>query len=98
MNIISHVLISFSCFSECRVEHWEISCPGGGWSQGCVKFWEMCDGMPHCPDGSDEDPEVCQWNSCDNFTDYSNYSFQCESSTRCIWSYYLGDTIPDCPG
>ena len=51
-------LIWGCCVLDCRVEHWEIACPGGGWRQGCVKFWEMCDGIKHCDDGSDEDPEV----------------------------------------
>ena len=75
-----------------------MACPGAGWVQGCIKFWEMCDGIQHCPDGSDEDEQYCESNSCENFPQYYDWAFQCESSTRCIWSYYLGDSIPDCPG
>ena len=75
-------------------------------SEQCVPYWWKCDGVPDCDDSSDEfgcgndtgpvtddpftiiDPPVA---GC------AENKFQCHTG-ECIWSNWVCDNSPDCPG
>ncbi|CAI5481580.1 unnamed protein product [Closterium sp. Yama58-4] len=47
---------------ECHEEQGNLNCPSGG---GCMHESQVCDGKPHCSDGSDESPEFCRDFDCE---------------------------------
>ena len=42
----------FQCFNVCDIK--------ADYSSKCLKKSDMCDGIPDCQDGGDEDPKECE--------------------------------------
>ena len=85
---------------ECQESQY--SCLDG---QGCIAITQVCDGVEHCMDGSDELENVCTQSlnrSCD--TDNGGCSHNCHpvSSRRaictCRHGYQLGVNLTSCHG
>ncbi|XP_046386652.1 prolow-density lipoprotein receptor-related protein 1 isoform X2 [Ischnura elegans] len=60
-------------------------CTGGG----CIPYWFSCDGIPHCPDLSDEDSAFCENRTCK-----AGY-FLCKNN-RCIPKNQTCNQVNDC--
>uniref|UniRef100_S4RZW9 Uncharacterized protein n=1 Tax=Petromyzon marinus TaxID=7757 RepID=S4RZW9_PETMA len=74
----------------------EVPCPGGPGGGGgggqCLRHAELCDGIPHCLDFSDESLDRCgsaQIPPCPG-------NFECNNRT-CVNASKVCDGIPDCP-
>ncbi|XP_011210418.3 modular serine protease-like [Bactrocera dorsalis] len=69
----------------CSAENKEWACKSGD----CIATKNLCDGIPHCRDGSDETKASCKGMQC------SFASFRCDYGA-CILLDFVCDGIPDC--
>ncbi|XP_045589180.2 low-density lipoprotein receptor isoform X1 [Procambarus clarkii] len=70
--------------SNCSGSEWE--CESGE----CILEKNVCDGVTHCQDGSDEPPD-CVNNNC------PEGEFKCDSGRSCIPNVWVCDGHTDCP-
>ncbi|XP_037943043.1 modular serine protease-like [Teleopsis dalmanni] len=68
---------------ECSADQW--SCKSGQ----CINIVQVCDGVKHCSDGSDETFENCQELSC------PDYAFRCAYG-GCVRGTSRCDNVTDC--
>ncbi|CAI5993330.1 unnamed protein product [Closterium sp. NIES-64] len=73
---------------ECHEEQGNLNCPSGG---GCMHESQVCDGKPHCSDGSDESPDFCREFDCEIVRKVS-----CPTLTGCMPPGSVCNGVADC--
>ena len=56
INVYFYKISLLMYFSGCRNPDLEFQCASGN---ECIPIYDMCNGIPQCQDGSDENPSEC---------------------------------------